>query len=162
MKLQLQPVKPDYEYINKGSSCKVYKMNKDVVRKVVYTEYNYLFNQELKILSQLRHTNIITLVGAEPPDQVLLLEYCEMGELYDYVGNGLPEYVAIHYFKQLSEALCHCHSLGISHRDLKPENLLIDAQWVLKLSDFGLPVKLLNLICGVELGNTLIRNSWTV
>lgn len=140
--LALQPIcvlqESVYDYIGKGSSGKVYKMNKDVVRKVVDIQYNLIFNRELQILSQLHHPNIITLVGSEPRDRVLLLEYCDRGELYSYIGDGLPDYVAGHYFKQLKEALCYCHSLGISHRDLKPENLLLDRHWVLKLSDFGL------------------------
>jgi len=116
-------------------------MNSDVVRKVVELEHTAIFKRELEILSQLNHPNIISLVGAEPQNQTLLLEYCSNGELYHYVRDGLPVHVASHYFNQLHGALCYCHSLGISHRDLKPENLLLTKDWVLKLCDFGLSTK---------------------
>ncbi len=138
--LTIQPI-VEYDFVGKGTSGCVYKMNSKVVRKVVHLEYTSIFNRELEILSQLTHPNIVSLVGVEPSNQTLLLEYCSNGELYYYVGDGLPVYVASHYFNQLHSALCYCHSLGISHRDLKPENLLLTKDWTLKLSDFGLSTK---------------------
>ena len=129
---------PSYEFIGKGSSSCVYKMNPTVVRKVVHPDCSFIFDKELDILSKLNHVHIVSLVGVEPAERTLLLEYCSNGELYSYVGDGLPVHVASHYFNQLRDALCYCHALGISHRDLKPENLLLTHEWVLKLCDFGL------------------------
>lgn len=45
-----------------------------------------------------------------------------------------------YYFRQLIEALDHCHSQGFAHRDLKPENLLFDEHFNLLLADFGFSV----------------------
>ncbi|CAK7345320.1 unnamed protein product [Dovyalis caffra] len=50
----------------------------------------------------------------------------------------LKEDEARKYFQQLINAVDYCHSRGVCHRDLKPENLLLDANGVLKVSDFGL------------------------
>ncbi|XP_054777532.1 CBL-interacting serine/threonine-protein kinase 23 isoform X2 [Prosopis cineraria] len=50
----------------------------------------------------------------------------------------LKEDEARKYFQQLICAVDYCHSRGVCHRDLKPENLLLDANGVLKVSDFGL------------------------
>ena len=40
--------------------------------------------------------------------------------------------------KQLLKGLHYCHQSGVLHRDLKASNLLINAQGILKIADFGL------------------------
>ncbi|KAL5718010.1 non-specific serine/threonine protein kinase [Ranunculus cassubicifolius] len=53
-------------------------------------------------------------------------------------SGRLKEDEARMYFQQLITAVDYCHSRGVYHRDLKPENLLLDANGMLKISDFGL------------------------
>lgn len=68
------------------------------------------------------------------------MEYCEKGELFDYINeNGpLTKKMAKNIFKQVHSATCFLHKNKISHRDIKTENVLLDSKMNAKLIDFGL------------------------
>ena len=74
-----------------------------------------------------------------------MYERAEGGELMDFllITGAFNEPLARHYFKQLMIGLEYCHSNGVTHRDLKPDNLLLDANYVLKIADFGWAAPLL-------------------
>ena len=62
------------------------------------------------------------------------------GELFGMLMHSGPfsEELARFYFLQLMDGLEYCHENGVIHRDLKPENLVLDANFCLKIVDFGL------------------------
>ena len=68
------------------------------------------------------------------------MEYCEGGELFDYIveKERLDEFESSIFFYQLINALDYIHSEGVAHRDLKPENLLLSQNKNIKIIDFGL------------------------
>lgn len=76
----------------------------------------------------------------------IAMELAANGELYSYVKKAteaqkteaLSERVTRAYVKQLLEALAACHRAGVAHRDLKLDNFLLDADFQLVLTDFGL------------------------
>ncbi|XP_028097654.1 CBL-interacting serine/threonine-protein kinase 23-like isoform X3 [Camellia sinensis] len=99
-------------------------------------------NVAIKILNKekiLKH-DMIGQVMASKTKIFIVLEFVTGGELFDKISSKgrLKEDEARKYFQQLINAVNYCHSRGVFHRDLKPENLLLDANGILKVSDFGL------------------------
>ncbi|XP_020591909.1 CBL-interacting protein kinase 23-like isoform X2 [Phalaenopsis equestris] len=98
--------------------------------------------REISTMKLIRHPNVICMheVMASKTKIYIVLEFVKGGELFDKIASRgrLKEDEARKYFQQLINAVDYCHSRGVYHRDLKPENLLLDANGVLKVSDFGL------------------------
>ncbi|KAK6918375.1 Protein kinase domain [Dillenia turbinata] len=104
------------------------------------------FQQEVDVLSKLRHPNLVTLIGACPESWTLIYEYLENGSLEDRLScrdNSPPLswQTRIRIATELCSVLIFLHSCkpnSIIHGDLKPANILLDTHLVSKLSDFGI------------------------
>ncbi|GJT64142.1 U-box domain-containing protein kinase family protein [Tanacetum coccineum] len=100
------------------------------------------FQQEVNVLSKLRHPNLVTLIGACPEAWVIIYEYLSGGSLEDRLEckNNTPPLSwqsRVRIAAELCSALIYLHSCGIVHGDLNPDNVLLDKNLVSKLSDFG-------------------------
>jgi cyclin-dependent kinase-like len=97
--------------------------------------------REVRVLKQLRHDNIITLleVFRRKGKLYLVFEYVEKTilEVLEKRPNGLEDVEVKKYIYQLIRGVEYCHSHNIIHRDIKPENILISKNGALKLCDFG-------------------------
>ena len=100
---------------------------------------------EIAILKIVRHNNIIKLYEVmETPQKIyLVMEYCDGGELFDYIVSKqhLSEKQACTFFQEIIDALTYLHSQNIVHRDVKPENILLETlgdSRTCKLIDFGI------------------------
>lgn len=84
--------------------------------------------KEVRVLRKLHHRYIIKLKNAFIVDStlVIVMEFAGGGELKQYVDQQgkLEEPEARRIFRQLVEAIDHCHALNVIHRDLKMENVL--------------------------------------
>ena len=102
-----------------------------------------LLKREFDILSKLNyHPNVINIqeIFETNYKYYIVMEYCEGGELYDYLvkKRRLNDEEAAFFYFQIINGLEYIHSIGIAHRDLKPENLLLTKEHILKIIDFGL------------------------
>ena len=107
--------------------------------------------QEVEIMSQLDHPNIVRLfeIFNEDSTMYLVMEMMKGGELFDRIveKESYTEKEACDTIRPLVDAIRYCHDQGIIHRDLKPENLLYestDEGSVIKIIDFGLARFIIN------------------
>ncbi|XP_059456549.1 U-box domain-containing protein 33-like [Corylus avellana] len=104
------------------------------------------FQMEVSVLSQLRHQNLVKLTGSCPEVFALIYEFLPNGSLEDRLNmkdNSPPLLwqTRIRIATELCSVLIYLHSAkphSIVHGDLKPSNILLDANFVSKLSDFGI------------------------
>ncbi|OWM85518.1 hypothetical protein CDL15_Pgr019142 [Punica granatum] len=122
-----------------GESVAIKILEKD---KILKHKMIAQIKREISTMKLIRHPNVIRMyeVMASKTKIYIVLELVTGGELFDKIASKgrLKEDEARKYFQQLINAVDYCHSRGAFHRDLKPENLLLDANGVLKVSDFGL------------------------
>ena len=99
---------------------------------------------ESTILQMCDHPYLATLFTAFHSEThvYFLMDYCEGGELYEYVqsqpGRRLPEKHAKFYSAEVLLALQYLHLLGFVYRDLKPENVLLRSNGHCVITDFDL------------------------
>ncbi|ONK80897.1 uncharacterized protein A4U43_C01F22960 [Asparagus officinalis] len=104
------------------------------------------FNQEIEVLSCIRHPNMVLLLGACPEYGCLVYEYMEYGSLDDRLfrrGNTptIPWSIRFKIAAEIATALLFLHQTKpepLVHRDLKPGNILLDRNYTSKISDVGL------------------------
>ncbi|KAF9668607.1 hypothetical protein SADUNF_Sadunf14G0021200 [Salix dunnii] len=98
--------------------------------------------QEIRVLCDLKHPNIVQYYGYEIVDEhfYIYLEYINPGSINKYVQEHcghLPESIVRNFTRHILNGLAYLHSKKTVHRDIKGANLLVDASGVVKLTDFG-------------------------
>src|SRR5258708_31021987 len=109
--------------------------------KVADPERKRRFVQEAKAASALNHPNIVHIYDIAEADgiQFIAMEYVPGKTLDQMIGRkGLRLNEALKCGVQIADALAKAHSAGIVHRDLKPSNIMVTADGLLKVLDFGL------------------------
>lgn len=133
------------------------------IKEIDKKHLNENLRKEISILRTITHPNIIRLYEAIETDEriYLVLEYCEGGDLGEYIHRHgrVSEDIARHFMKQLAAGLQVLREKNLVHRDLKPQNLLLSGREVtplLKIGDFGFaryltPQGLADTLCGSPL-----------
>ncbi|XP_030465307.1 serine/threonine-protein kinase STY8-like isoform X1 [Syzygium oleosum] len=138
------------ERIGSGSCGDLHRgdyLGQDVAVKILKSEQlndtlQDEFAQEVAILRQVQHKNIVRFIGActKPPHFCIVTEYMPGGSLYSYLQKNrnvlkLPQ--LLKFAIDVCKGMDYLHKSNIIHRDLKTANLLMDNHNVVKVADFG-------------------------
>lgn len=138
------------EKIASGSCGDLYRgvyIGLDVAVKILRSEHlsatlEEEFRQEVAILRQVEHRNVVRFIGActKLPHLSIVTEYMHGGSLYDYLHKNhnilkLPQ--LLKFAIDVCKGMEYLHQNNIVHRDLKTANLLMDSFKVVKVADFG-------------------------
>ncbi len=105
----------------------------DVIRK--------RFLREARSIGKISHPNVVSVhdVGEEGPQMYLVMELLEgqtLQHLFERERGEIRSRVKL--LEQVSRGLAVAHAQGVIHRDVKPANILLTAEGIPKIADFGL------------------------
>jgi tetratricopeptide (TPR) repeat protein len=153
------PAVPGYEVLaelGRGAMGVVYRARQTRLKRVVAlkmilagshagTSQLARFQTEAEAVAQLQHPNIVQIfeVGKHEGLPYFSLELVDGLSLREKLADKpLESAEAARLVEVLARAMHHAHQQGIVHRDLKPANVLLTADGLPKISDFGLAKRL--------------------
>jgi len=97
--------------------------------------------QEAQAAGRLEHPNVVTIHDAGEADGLfyLTMQFVKGETLGELIAQRklLPVKDVLTMIEQLCEGLHYAHERGIVHRDLKPSNIILTAEGIQKIVDFG-------------------------
>ena len=100
---------------------------------------------EARVAAALNHPNLCTIYAVDDSAGVpiISMEYIAGESLTKSVGaDQLPRESLMSIARQIAAGMAAAHAEGIVHGDLKPENVMVTAEGLVKVLDFGLARRL--------------------
>lgn len=108
-------------------------------------DQNKMLLSEARMVSNLRHPNIVPIfdAGEQDGDLYLIFEYVPGKNLADFLRDSgkLSPVQSVTILRPVLDAVSAAHAQGIIHRDLKPSNILIDENGTPRVMDFGIAAR---------------------
>jgi tRNA A-37 threonylcarbamoyl transferase component Bud32 len=161
------------ELVGRGGMSSVYKardtlLERNVALKILHErhledeEYVERFRREARIVAQLSHPNIVTVIDRGEADGTpfIVFEYVDGKTLDEMVGRrgALPIDEALEIAIASARGLAFAHRHGLVHRDVKPQNILLNGDREPKVTDFGI-ARSLDVKKGVTQTGTVLGTS---
>ncbi|KAI3849327.1 hypothetical protein MKX03_004953 [Papaver bracteatum] len=142
------------QILGRGGFGTVYKgtlSNGEVKTKIVDMNQNEQFINEIAVLSQINHKNVVQLLGCclESEVPLLVYEYIANGTLHQHLHDHRENRTSsstlswenrLRIASEVAGSLAYLHSeasIPIIHRDIKSGNVLLDDNYKAKVADFG-------------------------
>ena len=97
----------------------------------------------MALLGSIKHENVIQQWKFIPEIPAIVMELASNGDLNSFLKNinePIQWSLCMKWLTQITNALVYLHKSGIIHRDLRCSNILLNEDWHIKISDFGVSV----------------------
>jgi eukaryotic-like serine/threonine-protein kinase len=122
-----------------GRTVAIKILREEFTRKPDFQEK---FRREAQAIARLSHPNLVTVYdfGIQGEQYFMVMEYVEGEDLKSFLRRARPQplEVWLDIAIQVCEGLGLAHRAGLVHCDIKPQNILLDADLLAKIADFGI------------------------
>ena len=148
---ELESKYTEIKYIGRGGIAWVFSARRKSDAMMVAVKIPISFDEmtgksflnEIAAWETLRHPNIVKVTAVN----ILPIPFVEMEYVPDAleaIEKPIPIWKAVHLIRGIADGLKYAHEQGFIHRDIKPHNILLDKDFVPKITDWGMSKVLAN------------------
>ena len=149
--VELESKYTEIKYIGRGGIAWVFSARRKSDALMVAVKIPISFDEmtgksflnEIAAWETLRHPNIVKVTAVNIlPFFFVEMEY--VPDALEAIEKPIPVWKAVHLIRGIADGLKYAHEQGFIHRDIKPHNILLDKDFVPKITDWGMSKVLAN------------------